>query len=278
MATTAGRAARRAANSDWVDRLARLGFVSRGVVYAVIGLLALNIAWRGTSGDASASKEGALREIAERSFGRTLLLVLAVGLAGYALWRLSEAAWGKRDEDDEAKRSAKRLLSAGKAGAYLVLLASTLRFVAEGPSAAGGGGDEQEQTMTARVLDWPGGRALAIAVGIGLLGGGLYVVYRAVAQKFDKRLDTSDMGPITGRVVDVAGTCGLIARGLVFALVGFVLVKAALDHEPQEAKGIDGTLKLIAAQTYGTVLLTATALGLIAYGIYSLAEARYRQL
>lgn len=261
-----------------MDRLARLGFCSRGVVYAVIGLLALNIAWQGTSGDASASKEGALREIAERSFGRSLLLVLAVGLAGYAVWRLSEALWGKRDEDDEAKRTAKRLLSAGKAGAYLVLLASTLRFVTEGPSAGGTGGDEQEETMTARVLEWPGGRLLVIGVGLGLLGGGLYVVYRGLAQKFEKRLDTSEMGPITARLVDVAGTCGLIARGLLFSLVGFVLVKAGLDFDPEQANGIDGTLKLMATQAYGTALLTITALGLIAYGLYSLAEARYRQL
>ncbi len=261
-----------------MDWLARLGFCSRGVVYAVIGLLGLNIAWRGTSGDASASKEGALREISERYFGRSLLLVLAVGLAGYAMWRLSEALWGKRDEDDDAKRTAKRLLSAGKAGTYLVLLASTLKFVSEGPSAGGSQGDEQEQTMTARVLELPGGRVAVIAVGLALIAGGLYVIYRGLAQKFDKRLDTSEMGPVMGRAVDVAGTYGLLARGLVFALLGFVLVKAAVDFDPEKANGIDGTLKLIASHAYGTILLTATALGLIAYGIYSLAEARYRQL
>ena len=115
-------------------------------------------------------------------------------------------------------------------------------------------------------------------VGLGFVAGGLYVVYRGLAQKFEKRLDTSEMGPITGRVVDVLGTVGLAARGLVFSLIGFVLVKAAIDFDPQQANGIDGTLKLIARQTYGGILLTVTAVGLVAYGLYSFAEARYRQL
>lgn len=287
-AAQAGQAAERAANSVWVDRLARLGFAARGVVYGVIGLIALQIARQGdagessgsggSGGDNSASKDGALREIAERSFGRALLLVLAVGLAGYALWRLSEAAWGKRDEDDERKRTAKRVLSAAKAVVYLTFLASTLRFVKEGPSAGGAGGDRQEESWTARILDLPAGQLLVGAVGLGLLAGGAYVIYRGIAQKYEKRLDTADMGPITGRVVDVTGVVGMTARGLVFALAGFVLVKAAVDFDAEEANGIDGTLKLIARQTYGSVLLTVTAIGLLCYGVYSFAEARYRQI
>jgi uncharacterized membrane protein YidH (DUF202 family) len=278
-ATEAGRAAKRAANSQWVDRLARLGFCARGIVYGVIGLVALQIAQRGSAASGEdASKDGALREIAERPFGRALLLILAVGLAGYAAWRFSEALWGKQDEDDEAKRSAKRLLSAGKGVVYLAFLASTLRFLGNGPSAGGGGGDQQEETLTARVLDLPGGQLLVAAVGLGLLVGGAYVVYRGLSQKFEKRLDTSEMGALMGRIVDVLGTVGLTARGLVFSLAGFVLVKAALDYDPEKANGIDGTLKLIARQTYGGLLLAVTAIGLIAYGLYSFAEARYREL
>jgi hypothetical protein len=274
---TAGRAARRA-TSPWVDRVARLGFCARGVVYGVIGLVALQMVRNGSTDGADASKTGALREIAERPFGRQLLMVLAVGLAGYAVWRLSEALWGARDEEDERKRAAKRLLSIGKACVYLAFLVSTLQFVRRGPSAGSGGGDGQEQTMTARVLDLPGGQLLVGAVGIGLLVGGGYVVYRGLSQKFEKRLDTSEMGGVVGPIVDVAGTLGLAARGLVFSLAGFVLAKAAVDFDPQEANGIDGTLKLIARQTYGSVLLAIIAVGLVAYGVYSFAEARYREL
>lgn len=277
-ATQAHRAAKRAADSDWTDRLARLGFCARGLVYAIVGLIAIQIAW-GVSGGAGedASKEGALREIAERPLGRPLLVVLAVGLAGYALWRASEALWGKRDEDDERKRTAKRAGSAAKAVLYAAFLGSTVKFITGGPS-QGGGGDEQEETLTASALDLPGGRLLVGAVGLAIIAGGIYVAYRGLAQKFEKRLDTSEMGPVTGRVVDVVGTVGMAARGLIFGVAGFLLLKAAVDFDPEEATGVDGTLKLIARQTYGQVLLTATAIGLIAYGLYSFAEARYRQL
>jgi hypothetical protein len=261
-----------------VEWPARIGFCGRGVVYAVIGLLALQIVSHGPTNGTNANKDGALREIAERSYGRTLLVVLAAGLAGYAIWRLSEAVWGYEDEDDEHKRTAKRLLSAGKAAVYIAFLSTAVRFVSQGPAGGGRQGDQQEESMTARFLDLPGGQLLVAAVGLGLIAGGLYVVYRGLAQKFEKRLDTSEMGPVIGRIVDVTGTVGLAARGLVFSLAGLVLVQAAIDFDPRQANGIDGTLKLLARQTYGGVLLTATAIGLIAYGVYSFAEARYRQL
>ena len=277
-ADEAQRTARRAADSDWTDRLARLGFCARGLIYMIVGAIAFEIARSPKSGaDEEASKEGALREIADRSFGRPLLVVLAIGLAGYALWRATEALWGRRDEDDEAKRLAKRAFSGFRAILYATFCVTTVRFATR-PSSSGGGGDEQEESWTARALDWPLGQLIVGAVGAGLIGGGLWVAYRGLAQKFEKRLDTSDMGPTTGTVVDVLGTVGLAARGLVFSVAGFLFVKAAIDFNPEEATGVDGTLRTIADHAYGQVLLTATAAGLVAYGLYSFFEARYRQL
>jgi hypothetical protein len=274
-ARTAERTAKRAADSPWADRLARLGFCARGLVYVIVGVIALQIAFGTSSRGDEASKDGALREIAERPMGSVLLAVLAAGLAGYALWRATEALWGKRDEDDEAKRSAKRAGSAAKAVLYAGFCVSTIRFIASGPPQ---GGDEQEQTLTARVLDWPAGQWLVGAVGVAIICGGLYLAYRGLAQKFEKRLDTSEMGPVTGAAVDVLGTVGMAAKGLVFGVAGFLLIKAAVDFDPDEATGVDGTLRTIAQQAYGQVLLTVTAIGLVAYGLYSFAEARYRQL
>ena len=278
-ADEAQRTARRAADSDWTDRLARLGFCARGLVYMIVGAIAFEIARSPKSGaDEEASKEGALREIADRSFGRPLLVVLAVGLAGYALWRATEALWGRRDEDDdsEAPRQAGVLRLRGRSSTPPS--ASAPCGSPPGRPLHGGGGDQQEESWTARVLDWPAGQLLVGAVGAGLIGGGLWVAYRGLAQKFEKRLDTSDMGPTTGFVVDVLGTVGLAARGLVFSVAGFLFVKAAIDFNPEEATGVDGTLRTIAHQAYGQVLLTVTAVGLVAYGLYSFAEARYRQL
>lgn len=271
--------ARSWANSEWADRLARLGFCARGAIYVVIGILALQIAGFGHA-DEEATKEGALREIAERSFGTALLVVLAIGLAGYILWRLTEALWGKRDEDDDTKRSAKRLGSAAKAVLYGGVLVSTVRFIVNGEAEGGGGqgGDQQEESLTARVLDLPLGQLIVGGIGVAVMAASAYLIYRGLAQKFEKRLDTSEMGPIIGPVVGALGTVGLAARGVLFGLVGWVLVKAAIDFDPEEANGLDGTLRLIAGRTYGQVLLTLTAIGVIAYGLYSFAEARYRRL
>jgi Domain of Unknown Function (DUF1206) len=245
-------------------------------VYGVIGLIAFQVARDGGRGD-QASKEGALREIAERPLGGPLLVVLAVGLAGYALWRASEAIWGKQDEDDEATRSVKRLGSAARAVFYGAFCITTIRFIAAGPE-AGGGSDRQEETLVARVLGLPAGQWIVGAAGVAIIGGAAYIGYRGLTQKFDERLDTSQMGPVTGVGIDVLGTIGLLARSLVFALAGYLLLRAAIDFDPDEAAGLDGTLKTLARQTYGQVLLTVTAVGLAAYGLYSFVEARYREL
>ena len=246
-------------------------------MYGTIGLVALQVARAGGRSGSEASKEGALREIAERPFGGVLLVVLAVGLAGYALWRASEALWGKRDEDDEAKRSAKRLGSGARALFYAVFCVTTVRFIANG-SRQGSGGEQQEETFVARVLDLPLGQWIVAAAGVAVIAGAAYIGYRGLTQKFADRLDTSEMSPVMGRTVDVLGTVGIVARSVVFALAGYLLVRAAIDLDPEQTAALDGTLKTMARQPYGQLLLTATAIGLVAYGLYSFAEARYREL
>ena len=268
--------ARRASDSPWAHGWARLGFAARGVVYIVIGLIALDVVRDGGRGD-DASKAGALREIAERPFGSALLVTLAVGTAGYAMWRATEAVWGKRDEEDEKKRAAKRLGSAGRAVFYAAFCLTTVRFILDGPS-SGTQGDQQEQTMVTRALELPAGQLIVAGVGVAVIAGALYIGYRGLSQKFNERLDTSEMGPVTGAAVDVLGTVGMIARSVVFALAGYLLIRAAIDYNADEASGLDGTLKTLAQATYGQVILALTALGLICYGLYSWAEARYRDL
>ena len=271
-------AAEEAANSDGAEWWARAGFVARGFVYLIVGVIALQIAWADRP-DTEASKDGALRAIAERPFAGVLLTVLAVALAGYALWRFSEALWGKRDESDEHKRTLKRLGSGAKGLIYVGFLLSTVRFIGGGPDSGGdGGGQEAEESWTATVLGLPGGRLWVGAAALVLLGVAGWIAYRGVAQKYEKRLDTSEMGPLAGRVVDVVGVVGLTARGAIFGFAGYLLLRAALEYDPDEAAGVDGTLRELAEQPFGQAILTVLGVGIACYGLYSWAEARYRDL
>jgi hypothetical protein len=272
------RAVRRGPGDDWVERSARLGLAARGLVYLVVGFLALHLAW-GDSRNDEASKDGAIEAIAKQPLGRLLLVGLAVGFLGYVVWRGCEALWGRSDEheDDQPKAAAKRVQSGAKALVYVALVTTTVRVIVSGP-AGSGSGDEQPRELTARAFDLPAGSLLVGAVGVGLLGAAAYFVYRGVAQRFEDRLDTSEMGRWVGRFVDLVGTLGMAARGLIVGVLGLLLLQAALDHDPRRATGIDGTLRRMAQQPYGQALLTVTAIGILAFGLYAFAEARYREV
>jgi len=141
-----------------------------------------------------------------------------------------------------------------------------------------GNGEQQPKTWTARVLGWPGGRFLVTIAGVAIIIGGIYLVVRGLTTKFEKQLETGRMSPAARRIVVVVGVVGSIGRGAVFALLGLLLIKAAADYDPNEAQGVDGTLRTIAQQSYGQALLVLTGLALLAFAAYSMAEARYRRL
>lgn len=263
----------RAEAEPWADRGGRAGLATRGLLYLVVGYIAVRIAL-GHADDA-ANKQGALAKVKEQSFGTPLLVLVAVGCAGYALWRFVDALWGKRDEPDQRKRLAKRLGSVVKGGIYVVLLVSTISVIA---GSAPKQGEQQQKTWTAKVLGWPGGRVLVAAVGLGIVVAGVIVAVRALRQKFERKFDFSRMSIGVRRATTVLGTAGSTARGVIAVLAGLLLVKAAWDFNANETQGVDGTLRTIALQTYGRVLLLLTAAGLVAFGLYSFLEARYRRM
>jgi hypothetical protein len=269
---TAGLSAKRAARNPWTERLGRLGFAAKGVLYVIVAVLAIQVA-AGEGGNPEDQK-GALQAVADEPFGMVLLVLLALGLTGYALWRLVEAVVGPRDKDG-AGAYAERAASVGRTIIYGSLSAFAWAIVA-GSEGAGSGGSEQKQTAT--VLGWPGGVALVIIVGIVVIGIAAYQGYRAATQGF---LDDLRLGEMSAREKTAAtylGVAGHAARGVVFALMGVFLVKAALEYEPQEAVGLDGALKEVAAQPYGAFLLGLVAAGLLLFGFYCLVEARYREI
>jgi hypothetical protein len=263
-----------AADSTWLERLARAGLAARGLLYVVVAILAVQVA-RGHD-QTRADKQGALQTVVRQPFGRLLVLALAIGFAGYAIWRFVEAAVGPRDEDDERKALVKRAGYAARGAVYTFFFGSAVKLFIWSNKAATS--ERPEADWTARVLDWPGGTWLVQAVGLVLIGSGLYVGWRGLSGKFRKRLKSYEMGASERRWVRAVGTVGMVARMVVWTMIGVFLIAAARQHDPQQAVGIDGALKRLADRSYGPVLLVVVAFGLAAYGLYSFAEARYRRV
>jgi hypothetical protein len=251
--------------------LARSGYVARGAIYALIGLLAFRLA-EGL-GTARPSQQGAMDKIAHEPFGHALLLLTAIGLGGYALWRLTQALVGHTPE--YGRHSAMdRIGALGSFVAYAafcVLAITVLHGTASNSSS-------KPRTTTAGVLRWPAGRELVGAVGVLFLGIAVYQAYLGLSKRFLKYSKTSEMGSGTLRAFTTIGVLGLVARAVAFALIGLFTLKAARDYAPKDAVGIDGALTRLTHHTYGTGALIVVALGLIVFGVYSLADARYRKI
>jgi Domain of Unknown Function (DUF1206) len=268
----ARRSGERLRRSQWVERAGRAGHVAKGVSYGLIAVLALQVAFgeRRQPRD----REGVLREVAGGSFGTAVLVALAVGFFAYALWQFVRAAVDRAGEGTEATGLAKRALYGLEGVVYALSGVAAVALVMG--SRSGVGGDEQAET--ARVLDWPLGQWIVGGVGVALVLYGAYNLYEAVTGKVGEDLRQGEMaGELRPWAMGV-GVVGHVARGVVFGMVGIFLAKAAIEYEPDEAVGIDGALAKLAAESYGTWLLTAVALGLLAYGLFCLVQARYRQV
>ena len=255
--------------SGWYEWVARIGLVAKGVSFGIVGALAIKLAL-GDGGEAT-SREGALHALAQESFGKVVLILLAVGFAAYAAWRFVEAIAAP---GDEAKKWAKRGGSVGRGLIYAALAYSAVKILL-----GDGGGDTQNERAhktAAEILGWPAGTWLVALAGAILIGIGLWNAYRGVTTKFEKRWRAMGAAARTwGRWIGLAGH---LARGVVFTLIGAFVIRAAIQYDPEEAIGLDGALQKLARADYGPYLLGLTAAGLIAYGAYCLVDARYRDV
>lgn len=267
-ARQAERAARQAQDSTAVAWLARLGLAARGVVWLVIGLLALSVL---LGNDEQADQQGALRAISDRPLGEPLLVLLVVGFLGYAAWQLLEAAVGHRAE---RRRWAARAESAGKAVVYAGLAVLTVRFL----TGSRGSGGDQAPSLTADLMGHTGGRTLVGVVGVVVVALGLVMAVRGLTGHHLEQLDRGRGPQVLQRVAGPLGTAGLVGRGLVLALVGGFLLRAAVQFDPQEAKGLDAALQALAEQPYGKALLAAAVAGLLAYAAWAFVDARLRDV
>lgn len=268
----AGRHAVGAA-APWIVRAARLGYAAKGVVYIMIGALAARAAAGGDSGTTTDSS-GALRTIGESGLGSAALAVIGVGLIGYALWAVLAAASDAEDRGDQAKGIAIRVGQAGRGIAYGALGVEALRLLGRARDTGSRGAEH----WTGRFLDAPFGRWLVIAVGTGIIAYALYQLRRASGDKVHKHLELHDTTAHTRTWVVRLGRFGIAARGVVFVLIGWFLARAAMAHDASRAGGIDASLAALARQPRGELLLGVVAAGLISYGTFQLANARYRRM
>jgi hypothetical protein len=266
---------RGAVRNPWVERLARFGYAARGVVYAVIGLLAVQTAYSGRGSQdlaRQATPQGALQRIAEQS--RLLLALVAIGLAGYALWRFVQGGLDAENKGSDAKGLVKRGSMVASGIVYAGLAIAAARLVA----GHGGGAAGASQGFTADLMAKPFGRWLVVLAGIAVIVSGFYQLYDAWTKKFRKRLKLQEMSADEERLATRTGQAGLGARGIVFLLSGWFLVQTGLRFKTSGAQGLGGALETLARQPSGPWLLGIVALGLIAYGAYSFLQARYRRI
>lgn len=261
-------------HSRWLGWVGRIGLVAKGVSYALVGVLAIALA-AGVGGRAT-SREGALEAVADEFLGAVLIFGLALGFLAYALWRLAQALLDREDEGTDGSGIAKRLGYFGRALIYSGLAVTALTLL-------DGTGDDSSQTgqarkTTAEVLTWPAGRWIVAAVGLGFLGAALFNAFRGLTQKFEEKWYVDDLGDRTKRLLAGLSSTGLLARFVVFALIGLFLCKAAWEYDPKEAIGLDGALKTTVESPYGGALLGALAAGLLCYALFCFAEARYRRV
>jgi hypothetical protein len=258
--------------APWVVGLARLGYAARGVVYVIVGVLAARVA----IGERSRVEgtRGALTEIIEKPFGRVMLGIVALGLFGYALWRLVQAVMDPERKGHDAGGTVKRLGYALSGIVHAGLAVTAARMVMG--SSRGGGGNTQ--TWTARLMEAPAGRWLVALVGLGFAAYGIYQFYRAVKSDLAKRLNLSSMRVRTREMAIRAARAGVAARGVVFLLIAYFLARAAIEYNPGEARGLQGALEALRDASYGPYLLGAVAVGLIGYGLFEIVKARYRRI
>jgi len=252
--------------------LGRAGYAAKGIVFVVIGALAAGVAI-GKSGKTTDSR-GALDTIGDGPMGTIALIAIGVGLLGYMAWRLVAAATDAEGKGDEPTSLALRAAQAGRGIVYGMLGVQALR----GLDGDAGSQDGAARHWTARLLDMPLGPTLVISTGIGVLGYAAYQLYRAFSDRAKRHLDLAQAGPTVATWIVRLGRFGIAARAVVFAMIGVFLIRAGMHEDSGEAGGIAQSLRALGATSHGRIVLSLVAFGLIAYGIYQLATARYRHM
>lgn len=242
--------------------VARAGLIAKGLLYILLAVVVLKLAIPGGGGE-RADSEGALRSLTGSTAGTALLVALAIGFGFYALWQLWCVVNG---EDTKA-----RLSAAGRA-----LLWAGIAFNAGQIALGAGKGGQDEESMTAVVLNAPFGTWIVAAVGVAVVIVALFMLRHVSDNEHLK--DLRPMPQRTRRAVKAAGAAGIVAKTLVYALAGAFLIRAAVRHDPDNGVGLDGALSQVAQESYGVYVLTVAAAGMAAYALWCVLRARYEDM
>lgn len=267
--------ARRTAHSRTLRHLASVGLAGYALLHLLVAWLAVELAWGPQpAGGATTDSAGALAVLHRSPGGPVLLWALAVGLAGLALWQAVEVVRHHRRLPDPGPDRRKALLQVVKT-VGTALLYGFLAFSAA-RAAVGNGTHRATERATARgVLGWPGGQVLVVAVGLAVVGIGIYLVRKGLRSDFDDEIDLDTVAPPLRVLTRRCSQVGFVLKGVALVLVGGVVVWAAVTFDASRATGLDGALRTVAAEPYGQWLLTAIAVGLASFCVYCLARARH---
>lgn len=259
--------------ADWRTGLARVGLTAKGVLNLTLGVLALQLAF-GSGSSSQASQTGAIQTLKDAPFGTVLVALLAAGLLAHGVWQLVATFTGDPVEGSDAKMRAK---FAVKTVIYLVLGGLAVATLFGQGGSGGGSGTSSSDRAVAGLLGLPGGVWIATAIGLVIVGVGVSEIVRHGRRaEFMQRIGRTEDGRIRTNVRR-AGRAGYTALGIVSLITGGFFVVAAIQHDPSKSKGMSGALQTLADQPWGPYLLTAVAVGVVLYGLFCLAEARYRR-
>lgn len=258
----------------WIERFARIGYFAIGIVYLIAGVLTAAAALQDRM--STTDRDEALAFILDKPFGKAVLLLMAVGLAGYSLWRITSAFVDSDRRGREAMGLAKRAAAFISGLVYGVVMIQIVRLVMGYGSGASDNAEAAQSTRS--VMELPFGRVLVAIAGVVLVATGVYQLALAFKSKLSRRLDLSSLSPKTREAIVQVSRFGIAARGIVFAIVGISLVMAAVRYDPSAARGLSGALIEISQQPFGQFLLAIVAIGLAAFGVHAIVNGLYRKI
>ncbi|MBW7467236.1 DUF1206 domain-containing protein [Pontibacter aydingkolensis] len=263
----------------WVENFARVGLAAKGVVYCLVGILAFMAAFElgRNSSTQDAGKQGVFQFILEQPFGKWLLGIVAIGLVCYTIWRIIQAVQDTENKGNDAKAVAVRIryLFSGLVYGALAYLAAKMVL---GQRSGNGSGSDSRETLASELLQQPFGQWLVGILAVGTMAAGVYQIYYGISDKYKKKVQGAGLKhELEGKMVRM-GKIGYIARGVVWLVIGFMFLKAAMSSNAQKAGGSSDAFRFLEDSSYGSFLLGAVAVGLVFYGIFMFMRAKYQPI